>query len=82
MLKKSKLKILSFLSLILLGACQTKIEYVPSDCLVIPAIQITQKDEETLAKYQEEFSFEFIKSLSDIKKIRAKQCQNSVKPQP
>lgn len=76
-----KLKILSFLSLSLLISCRT-VEYVPSDCLVIPTIQITQKDKESLMKYQDEFSYEFIKSLTDNKEIREKQCQNSAKHQP
>ena len=73
-MRKLNLIILSFLSLTLLTNCKTRVEYVPSDCLVIPAIQITQKDKESLMKYQDDFSYEFIKSLTDNKEIRQKQC--------
>lgn len=75
MQKKLNLKILSFLNLSLLISCKTKIEYVATDCLVIPAIQITQQDKESLLKYQDEFSYEFIKSLTDNKEIREKECK-------
>lgn len=75
MQNKSKLKILNFLSLILLTSCETKvIHYVASDCLVIPPIQTTKQDKETLIKYHDEFSYEFIKSLADQNEIRKKEC--------
>lgn len=61
------------MSLNLLTNCKTI--YVPSDCLILPEIQITQKDKEALKKYQSEFSREFIKSLVDNKEIRSIECK-------
>lgn len=73
MLKKLSLITLSLATLNLLTNCKTI--YVPSDCLILPEIQITQKDKKALKKYQSEFSHEFIKSLVDNKEIRTKLCQ-------
>jgi len=56
-------------------SCKTiEYVYIPSDCLVIPAIQVTEKDKESLKKYQDDFSYEFLKSLADQKDIREDKC--------
>lgn len=73
MSKKLRATILSLVSLTLLTSCKTT-EYVYSDCLVLPTVVVTKKDKESLHKYKNEFSYEFIRSLADLKEARDKKC--------
>jgi hypothetical protein len=73
MLKKSKITILSFLSLILLTSCRAT-EYIPSECLIFSPIIIAEQDKESFLEYQDSFSREFLKSLLDYKETRKKIC--------
>jgi hypothetical protein len=73
MSRKLKATILSLVSLILLTSCKTT-EYVYSDCLVLPAVIVTNQDKQSLYRYKDEFSHEFIRSLADLKEAREKKC--------
>lgn len=74
MQKKFKITILSLVSLALLISCKTT-EYISSECIIFSPIIITEQDKESLLEYQNDFSYEFLKSLLDYKETRDKICQ-------
>jgi hypothetical protein len=41
---------------------------------VLPAIIVTNQDKQSLYRYKDEFSHEFIRSLADLKEARDKKC--------
>ena len=70
---KSKLKILSLLSLILLAGCKT--HYISNACLVFEDIRVSDSDKETLLENENLLSYEFLIDLKNYKDSRKEICK-------